>query len=325
MGEIMFEGNTVAVVVPAYNEEAKIKAMLSGLPTFVDKIYVINDKSSDNTGHIVTSVAAQDSRITLIEPNKNLGVGGAITLGYQQVIESGEDIAVVMAGDGQMDPRDLPALLLPIIDGKCDYAKGNRFLRGREEITKIPLQRLLGNLVLSALTKVASGYWHISDSQGGYTAINRIALEAIDWNKCFPRYGCPNDYLVRLNIANMRVAEVPVTAVYGPDWSSSLVPYRVGGPILVLLWRLFWTRMFYKYIFMNGHPLVLFYLASFFGFFLTLALGGYVVWQSLSSGRIPQTATIVAGMSAIMTLQMLLNGFAMDHNENEWLCVHYRK
>lgn len=320
----MLEGKRIAVVVPAFNEEMKVGGVLETMPDFVDRIYVVDDCSKDNTAGVVTRHATQDDRIELLRSETNLGVGASIIRGYRAVIENDEDIAVVMAGDGQMDPRNLPALLRPILDGKCDYAKGNRFLGGRREINKIPMQRLLGNLVLSVLTKIASGYWHVSDSQGGYTAINRIALRAVDWHKCYSRYGCPNDYLVRLNIANMRVAEVPVTAVYGENWSSSMVPYKVGVPVLLLLWRLFWTRMFRKYVFMNGHPLVLFYVSSTVGALITFVLFIYTLWQFFGTGRIPQTATILMGMTAVMTLQLLLSGFAMDHRDNEWLCVHHR-
>ncbi len=320
----MIEEKRIAVVVPAYNEEQKIFKVLETVPAVVDAVYVVNDCSKDGTAEVVRRCAERDARIVLIEQEKNGGVGAAIVRGYEAAIENGDDIAVVMAGDGQMDPADLPALLRPVLADQCDYAKGNRFLRGREEIGKIPIQRLFGNLILSALTKIASGYWHVSDSQGGYTAINRRALMAVDWSKCYPRYGCPNDYLVRLNIANMRVAEVSVAAIYGANWSSSMVPYKVGLPILMLLWRLFWTRMFRKYVVINGHPLVLFYVATMLGFVLTVVLFGYILWGYFATGRIPQTATIIMGMSGMMTLQFLLNGFAMDYRDNEWLCIHQR-
>lgn len=320
----MFEGKRISVVVPAYNEEPKISDMLATIPEFVDAIYVVNDKSLDGTADVVRQKAIVDPRINLFEFQENSGVGAAIARGYYEAIDRGDDIAVVMAGDGQMHPEDLPELLRPVVDDKCDYAKGNRFLRGRAEISKIPLQRLFGNLVLSMLTKIASGYWHVSDSQSGYTAINRTALKAVDWSRCYPRYGCPNDYLVKLNIANMRVADIPVTAVYGENWTSSMVPYKVSLSILFLVWSLFWKRMVRKYFFINGHPLVLFYTASMAGFFLSILLLIYIVWQSISDGRIPQTATILFGMSGVMTLQLLLNAFSMDYQDNEWLCIHYR-
>ena len=154
--------------------------MLSSIPDFVDYIYVIDDCSTDRTSDIVEETKTTNERIKLIKLDKNSGVGAAITRGYQEALNNEDDIAVVMAGDGQMHPDDLPALLNPVVEDVCDYAKGNRFLLGRDEINKIPKTRLIGNLVLSMMTKVASGYWHVSDSQSGYTAINRKTLKLVD-------------------------------------------------------------------------------------------------------------------------------------------------
>ena len=320
----MYRDHTISVVVPAFNEENKIEAMLKSIPDFVDKVYVIDDCSTDKTPKVVESVSTMLPKLSVIKLEKNSGVGSAIARGYEEAIRDDQDIVVVMAGDGQMHPDDLPALLDPVVEGRCDYSKGNRFLRGKLEIEKIPKVRLFGNLILSMLTKVAAGYWHVSDSQCGYTAINKDALNAVEWHKCYTRYGCPNDYLVKLNIANLRVADIPVSAVYGDDWSSSMSPRKVILPILFLLLRLFVHRMLHKYLFVNGHPLVLFYLLSFIGFVTTSILFGYILVVLLTEARIPQTATIVFSLSITMSLQFLLNAFSMDYRDNEWLCVHYR-
>jgi hypothetical protein len=229
-----------------------------------------------------------------------------------------------MAGDGQMDPADLEGLLEPVRAGICDYVKGNRFLSQRSSIRDVPRHRLLGNLGLSALTKVVSGYWHISDSQCGYTAINRRALFAVDWSECYPRYGCPNDYLTRLNIANMKVMDVPVKAVYGDDWRSHMRPMKVALPILRLLWGLFLTRMFRKYVVFNGHPIALVYGFSLLGFVVSVVLFVYLLIRTATTGIIPQTAVILWGMSSIVSIQLLLQAFEMDHRDNEWLYVHQR-
>lgn len=317
----------VTVIVPAYNEAAKIAATLAGIPPLVSRIYVVNDASSDRTAEIVRECASRDPRISLIDLAENSGVGAAIVAGYLRVLNEksdSEDIAVVMAGDGQMNPLDLPAILKPIVRGQADYVKGNRFIAGRSGIDKIPRHRLFGNLVLSALTKIASGYWHVSDSQSGYTAINRRALSSVDWTKCYPRYGCPNDYLVRLNIANMRVADVPIDAVYGPEWRSHMKPFRVMFPLLVLLLKLFLERMFRKYVVANGHPIVFFYLVSFLAFSVSSLLFTYVATRTLVYGVIPQTATILWGVSGIVSVQLLLQCFEMDYRDNEWLFVHER-
>lgn len=315
------------VVVPAYNEEGKIAATLAGIPPSVTRIIVVNDASTDRTAEIVRDVASRDMRVTILDFRENRGVGAAIVGGYQAVLENDDgydDIVVVMAGDGQMNPADLEAIVAPVANGAADYAKGNRFIGGRDEIDKIPRHRLFGNLVLSVLTKIASGYWHISDSQSGYTAISRKALAAVDWSKCYPRYGCPNDYLVRLNIANMRVADVPINAVYGPDWSSHMRPHKIAWSLLHLLFRLFMERMFRKYVVANGHPIVFFYLASFLAFSLSSFLFLYVAVRTVMFGIVPQTATILWGVSGIVAVQLLLQCFEMDYRENEWLFVHNR-
>jgi glycosyltransferase involved in cell wall biosynthesis len=315
---------TIAVVVPTYNEETKIAATLRSIPPRVCKIYAVNDASTDRTSAIMHQCAEADPRIAVIDLPSNSGVGAAIVAGYREVIRNGEDIAVVMAGDGQMDPGDLDSLVEPVLADQCDYAKGNRFLRGRNQIEDIPRHRLIGNLVLSVLTKIASGYWHVSDSQSGYTAINRRALMAVDWSRCYPRYGCPNDYLVRLNIANMRVTDVPIRAVYGPAWQSHMKPVAIAWPLLFLLFRLFRTRMFYKYVVANGHPIVIFYAVAAAGMLMSALLFLWVAFHTVVFGRIPQTATILWGMTGMVSLQLILHAFEMDYRDNEWLCVHRR-
>jgi len=266
--------------------------------------------------------AEADPRITIVDLPCNSGVGSAIVAGYQEVIRNGEDIAVVMAGDGQMDPADLDSIVAPLLSDQCDYAKGNRFLRGRSQIENIPRHRLFGNLILSVLTKIASGYWHVSDSQSGYTAINRRALMAVDWSRCYPRYGCPNDYLVRLNIANMRVSDVPIKAVYGPEWQSHMKPVAIAWPLLLLLFRLFRARMFQKYVVANGHPIVIFYAVAAIGLLSSSLLFLWGAVHTILLGRIPQTATILWGMTGMVSLQLILHAFEMDYRDNEWLCVH---
>lgn len=318
----MYKERTVSVVVPAHNEESKIGHVLETMPKYVDRIYVIDDCSSDNTAIIVASKAELDSRIKLIELKINRGVGGAIVEGYQQAIEEGVDIAVVMAGDGQMDPSDLENLLNPIVDNECDYVKGNRFLHPEQGVSEIPKHRLFGNMALSILTKIASGYWHLSDSQCGYTSISRKALLAVDWKSSYPRYGCPNDYLARLNIANIRVMDVPVKAVYGPNWTTKMRVHAVFVPMLKLLFKLFCMRMFRKYVVANGHPIVLFYLASFLSFMISIGLFFYIGFQFFSTGVLPQTAIILWVMFLIVGIQLTLNAFDMDFRDNQWLFAH---
>ena len=240
----MYRHLRVAVVIPAFNEERAIGDAVATVPDFVDVIIVVDDASADATGARAQEAAQArgDSRVEVVRHPHNRGVGAAIVTGYRRALAVGCDVAAVMAGDGQMDPRDLPGVLEPIARGDADYVKGNRFLHP-EVWTAMPPARIVGNLVLSAATKVTSGYRHVFDSQCGYTAISRQALEAIELGGLFPRYGYPNDLLSRLHVAGMRVLDVPVRPVYGPAWKSGINLGTVLHPIPWVLLRSWSTRL----------------------------------------------------------------------------------
>ncbi len=235
----MFRDLRIAVVVPAYNEAAKIVATVSSVPSFVDAIYVIDDASTDETA---TRANAVDTRVEVIRHDVNRGVGAAIVTGYRRVLDTDADIAVVMAGDGQMDPGDLPALLDPIVDGSADYVKGNRF-KHPDVWTAMPKTRIVGNVLLSAATRVTSGYRHVFDSQCGYTAIHRRSLTTIDLDVLWARYGYPNDLLSRLYVAGARVVDVPVRPIYGDHWRSGINFGTALHPIPWVLLRSWGTRL----------------------------------------------------------------------------------
>ncbi len=233
----MYGQLTVAVVIPAFNEEGAILRSIDAVPSFVDDIIVVDDASHD-----ATAVLAARRGVEIIHHRENRGVGAAIVSGYRHALARGRDVAVVMAGDGQMDPADLPALLEPLAQGRADYCKGNRFLDRRVWRT-MPRSRIVGNLMLSTATKVTSGYWRVFDSQCGYTAITRAALERIDLAHVFPRYGYPNDLLARLHIAGMRVCDVPVRPVYGEGWKSGIKLGTVINPVAMVLLRSWAMRL----------------------------------------------------------------------------------
>lgn len=318
----MYLNQKIAVVVPCFNEEGAISNVITTMPHFVDAIYVIDDVSTDNS--VENAKATNDPRLEIIVHEKNSGVGRAIATGYQCALEKHFDIAVIMAGDGQMNPDDLEDVILPVAEGVVDYCKGNRFFHSTP-LSEIPRHRLFGNVVLSALTKIVSGYWHVSDSQCGYTAINRTSLKAIDWDKLYPRYGCPNDILVHLNIAEMRVGEVAVEPVYGSNWSSKMRPSKVFAPILWLLLRRYVKRCLYRYAINNGHPLI-FYLgvsAIVFSAFLILSGYGVVIWAM--TGVIPKVATFIAGFMAVIGTQLMLAALSLDYEINQPLCIDLKQ
>jgi len=236
----MFESLRVAVVVPAFNESAKIAETVATVPALVDAIFVVDDASTDDTADRARTARAG---VEVVRHPANRGVGAAIATGYARVLADPTlDVAVVMAGDGQMDPCDLPALLAPIAREHADYVKGNRF-QHPELWRAMPPARIVGNALLSAATRVTSGYRHVFDSQCGYTAIHRRALAALDLDALWARYGYPNDLLSRLHVAGMRVVDVPVRPIYGAHWRSGIHFGTALHPIPYVLVRSFWARV----------------------------------------------------------------------------------
>jgi len=238
----MYQQLRVAVVIPAFNEEAAVGAAIAAVPDFVDHVIVVDDASIDDTAAVAVDASVARANVEVITHAANRGVGAAIVTGYRRALELGCDVAAVMAGDGQMDPADLPSVIAPIADGSADYVKGNRFLHP-EVWRAMPAARIVGNLVLSAATRLTSGYRHVFDSQCGYTAISRAAVAALDLDQLFPRYGYPNDLLSRLHIAGMRVVDVPVRPVYGPAWKSGINLGTAIHPIPWVLLRSWSTRV----------------------------------------------------------------------------------
>lgn len=312
----MYRNKTIAVVVPAYNEEKLIGKVITTLPSFVDHVVIVDDASSDRTEEAVKTHQEADSRVIYIRHEVNHGVGGAIVTGYKWSRDHEVDISVVMAGDAQMDPRDLPCLLDPVIEGKTDYSKGNRLFTGHAWKI-IPKTRYLGNGILSFLTKIASGYWHVADSQSGYAAITLEALRTIDLDTIYKRYGMPNDLLVKLNVYNFRVQDVPVTPVYGIGERSGIKIYKVVFTISFLLMKLFFWRLKEKYIIRDFHPLVLFYLLGLFLAPIGVGFGLYLLIYRIFIGPVAATSALFAAFFAISGLQSLF--FAM------WFDMEYNK
>ena len=315
----MYKGKTISVVVPCYNEETQIAMVINTMPDIVDHLLIIDDKSPDRTVEVVRSMLEQHPKVVLIEHEKNQGVGGAIATGYKWSRDNGIDVAVVMAGDGQMNPDDLPAVLDPVVSGEIDYSKGNRLFTG-EAYKKIPKVRYFGNSVLSLLTKVASGYWHVADSQTGYTAINAKALKLIDWDKMYKRYGQPNDVLVKLNVYDLKVRDVPVEPVYNVGEKSGIQLRKVIFTIPLLLTRLFFWRMKEKYIIRNFHPLVFFYFLGFIFFlaFVLLTARMFIYWFFIT-GLIPKVNALAALFSFMSFSQFTLFAMWFDMEANKEL------
>ena len=312
----MYQDQSLAVVVPAHNEEKMISQVINTMPDFVDVIVIVDDASTDQTAEVIRAHPGYPSnRIVLLQHRDNQGVGAAITTGYQYAVEQEIDLAAVMAGDGQMDPEDLPRLIDPIVADEADYTKGNRLFRG-ESWEMIPHYRYLGNAVLSLLTKIASGYWHIADSQSGYTVISLTALKRLDLDRIYKRYGMPNDILIALNINNFRVKDVSIRPVYNIGEVSGIKLNKVIPTISLLLLRGFTRRLVSKYIIRDFHPLIFFYAMGLTILPSGLLLGMYLMCVRLFVGPIAVTSALFSAFLIISGMQSLFFAmwFDMDYN-----------
>lgn len=310
----MLRSKSIAVVVPAFNEATQIGKVIRTVPDFVDSVVVIDDASADQTSESALAAAREAGtadRLVLLRHEHNQGVGAAIATGYIWCRDHGIDCAVVMAGDGQMQPECLELVCGPVVDGQADYAKANRLITD-ESYRKIPLARFLGNSALSFLTKIASGYWHIADSQSGFAAIGRLPLRTIDWTRMYPRYGQPNDILVRLNIHNFRVVDVPMEPVYGVGEQSKMRKRKVVFTISWLLARLFLYRMRQKYIYREFHPLVFFYLlgVALLAVAAAFAVRFVVKWEA--DGVVPEVTLLALLFSSTTGLMCLFFAMLFD-------------
>ena len=313
----MLEGKKVGVVVPSYNEERMIRGVLETMPSFIDRIIVVDDCSDDRTPLEVQSYKEKEPKVDLIRHAQNRGVGAAIATGYQRALEEGLDVVAVMAGDGQMHPDDLLPVLTPVVRGEVDYAKGNRLFRG-ESWRVIPRYRYLGNAALSLLTKMASGYWNVADFQCGYTAISRAALEILPLEAIYPRYGMPNDLLIKLNMQNSRVMDVSVRPVYHQANRSGIRLSRDIPRITFLLIKGFLRRLIFKYVIVDFHPLIFFYLLGLVASPLGFIFGFYLFFYRLFVGPVAATSALFAIFLAISGLQSLFFAmwFDMEYNKN---------
>ena len=313
----MYKDKTVCVVVPAHNESLLIGKVIEEMPEYVDKIVIVDDTSDDNTAEIVKGYAAQQfDRVILIEHEVNQGVGGAIATGYKWARDNNIDATAVMAGDAQMDPEDLPGLLDPVVNGEIDYSKGNRLFTGNAW-NLIPKVRYLGNSFLSLLTKIASGYWHVADSQTGYTVINLRALRLIDPDKIYKRYSMPNDLLVRLNIFNLKVRDVPIKPVYNVGEKSGIKIHKIVPKLSWLLLKLFLYRMKEKYIIRDFHPLIFFYVFGGIFNLMTAVLFVRLFCKWFADGHIPPMNALAAMFCFMAAAQFTLFAMWFDMEANK--------
>jgi glycosyltransferase involved in cell wall biosynthesis len=310
----MLEGKSVGVVVPAHDEESLIVETLGGIPGFVDRIVVVDDGSSDAT--VERARGFGDPRVDVVSHERNRGVGAAIVTGYRRALEQDLDVVCVMAADNQMDPADLATLVQPVARGELDYAKANRLVSG-QAWDLIPHSRYLGNAVLSLLTKVASGYWHVADSQSGYTAISKPMLAQLDLDRVYTGYGFPNDFLVHLNVWNARVRDFPSRPIYRIGERSGIRYRRVVPRISWLLLRGFFWRLREKYVIRDFHPLVFFYAFGFLATLVGLVLGIVELVDRIDGHQVSVGTVVLIALLLISGSQFTLFAMWFDMESNK--------
>jgi glycosyltransferase involved in cell wall biosynthesis len=310
----VFEGKRVAVVVPAHDEEALIAATIAGIPELVDRIVVVDDGSTDRT--VARARETGDARVEVLSHERNRGVGAATVTGYRHALAEGFDVVAVMNGDNQMDPDDLPSLVGPVARGEVDYAKANRLFTG-QAWDVIPRARFFGNAILSMLTKIASGYWHVADSQTTYTAISRELLAELDLGRVYTRYGFPNDMLVHLNVWNARVRDFPSRPIYGVGERSGIRYRHVVPRISWLLLKGFFWRLWEKHVKRDFHPLVFFYFVGFVATVAGVVLGFVVLGFRVAGDQITVGTIVLVALLVLSGSQFTLFAMWFDMESNK--------
>jgi glycosyltransferase involved in cell wall biosynthesis len=304
----MYKGAVIAAVVPAYREERMIGRVIETMPEFVDHIVVVDDCSPDGTSE--AALAVGDPRLDLVRHAVNTGVGGAIITAHRRAIELGADVNVVMAGDAQMDPDYLPALLDPVTDGGYGFSKANRFF-APESFSGMPRHRVFGNIVLSFLTKTASGYWHLFDPQNGYTAVRTSVLERMPLGHVAERYSFENDFLIHLNILQVPAVDVPVPAVYGDEVSSirlsKVIPELVG-----LLGKGFWRRIWYRYVLWSFSPVALLLVLGIIAGLFGVAVSIWLAFLAFGSVIATAGTVMLAALPLMIGTQLLVSALQLD-------------
>lgn len=294
----------IAVIIPSYKVTKHIQAVIADVPESVNSIYIVDDCCPDNSGDFVKTNIS-DSRVHVIYNEKNLGVGGATLNGMSKAVEAGHDILIKVDGDGQISPKLIPKIIQPIIKGKCDFVKGNRFFNP-QDLTQMPMARLLGNSFLSLLTKLTSGYWKVSDPTNGFFAIHHSSFKLLNLDKLSKRYFFETDLLYRLSLQRSVVSEIPMKAVYGDEVSNMNIFLIALEFPLKHLKRIF-KRIIYQYVLRDFNIATLTLVKG-----LALLIFGFVFgsihWmKSIASGVPASSGTVmIAALSIILGLQLFM-------------------
>lgn len=308
----MYKDHSVYVVIPSYNVAAHIAQVIADIPDYVDGVVAVDDCSGDHTPEVLRTVA--DPRLVVVSHTQNRGVGGAMVTGFEKAAGLGADILVKVDGDGQMDPRYLPALLDAIVDEGYAYGKGNRLLDG-QALGCMPRTRFIGNLVLTFLTKAASGYWHLMDPQNGFVAVRASVWAMLDHSRIATGYFFENDMLVNLNILNARAKDVPMPARYQGE-TSSMCLRRVIPIFTWLLLQRIMHRFYTKYMLRDFSPIALFVLSGLPMLLWGVGFGACAWWTSAQEGTFASTGTVMLSvLPLLLGFQLMLQALVLDIHE----------
>ena len=309
----MINGKTVAVVIPCYKVLPLVFDVIARIGAEVDKIYAVDDACPQGSGRAIEAQVS-DPRVRVLFNTINQGVGGAVMAGYAAALEDGYDCVVKIDGDNQMDPRFVSLFAEPILSGRSDYTKGNRFFN-LEDVESMPFIRLAGNAVLSFMCKASSGYWSIFDPTNGYTAISRHALKLLPMNKIHKRYFFETDMLFRLGTFGAVVQDVPMRAVYGDEKSNLSIGKVIFSFSLGHLNNLT-KRIFYNY-FLRGFSVASIELILSIIFILFGGAFGIAKWinSSLTGIHASSGEVMLAALPIIVGVQLLISfvGFDMQN------------
>jgi len=310
-----FRKYRIAAVIPAYRVETDIQAVLRGLPAYIKHIIVVDDASPDSTADLVTASAKKDKRVALIRHHQNQGVGGAMITGFKKALELGAQVVVKLDGDGQMDPAYIPSLVSPLIQGKADYTKGNRF-RDFQSLQRMPFIRRIGNMGLSFMTKAATGYWNLFDPTNGYFAIRTEVLAQLPFERIDKRYFFETSMLANLYLLDALVLDVPIPARYGTE-TSNLSIRRALFEFPIKLISTFIRRITLKY-YIHDFSMMSIYLLAGIPLLLFGFIFGSIKWIQYATRNVPApTGTVMLPtLSVLLGIQILLSAIEIDLQSN---------
>ncbi len=299
----------IFVVIPAYNEAKHIVDVIKHIPEEVHQIIVVDDCSQDDTFKVISAI--KDERVKIIRHERNMGVGGSMVTGYKYALEGGADIVVKIDGDGQMDPKLIPRVISPIVNGSADYSKGFRF-HDLKNLKQMPAIRLIGNIILSFLTKVVSGYWNIFDPTSGYTAIHREALSRFSLENLSHGYFFETDMLIHLYKIQAVVCDVQISNKYENE-ESHLNPLHISITFPRLFLKAFCGRILWRYFVIDFTAVSLFIVLGLPLFLFGIGFGLYH-WISniIANVSTPIGTVMIAVVALFFGFQFLLQALVLD-------------